>query len=358
MLISRKWLSQYIDLDDITMEELAQKVTSAGLEVEGIERLAQGTNLVIGEVVTCHAHPESDHLQVCEVDIKDEVLQIVCGAPNCRAGLKVIVAKVGAKLPAIEIKKGMIRGIESNGMLCSLLELGVEAKQLSDEQKAGIEELASDAEVGNTKVLEYLGLDDEILDIGLTPNRNDCLSAFAMAKEVGAILDRKVTLPLYQDAAKVGSTSNLVVRRETSKCSLYSGKIIRSIQVKESPLWMKQLLQASGVKSINNVVDISNLVMLETGQPLHFFDVDKLTKEEIVVKDGMNLEYVALDGNTYHVKEDDIMITVDNKPVAIGGVMGGEDTKVDASTTAILIEVASFDHVAVRNTARRLNLNT
>ncbi|TDW20803.1 phenylalanyl-tRNA synthetase beta subunit [Breznakia blatticola] len=358
MLISRKWLSQYMDIQAYTIEELADKITAAGLEVEGIEVLASGTNLVIGEVIECNPHPDSDHLSVTKVDVKDEVLQIVCGAPNVRKGLKVIVAKVGAKLPEIEIKKGNIRGVESNGMLCSLLELGIDAKSLTEQQKAGIEELDSDAIVGETDVLAYLGLDDEVLDIGLTPNRNDCLAAFSMAKEAGAILDTPVMLPSYEGAANGGDASQLVVKSETEKCPLYSGKIINSLTIKESPKWMQELLHSSGIKSINNVVDISNLVMLETGQPLHFFDLSKLEKQEIIVKDGLHETYTALDGITYQLEPEDIVITINDKPVAIGGVMGGDDSKIDDDTTAILIETASFDHVSIRNTARRLNLNT
>lgn len=358
MLISKKWLSQYMDLGELTIEELADKITAAGLEVEGVEYLAKGTNLVIGEILTCKPHPDSDHLSVCEVNVKDEVLQIVCGAPNCKAGLKVIVAKAGAILPEIEIKKGIIRGVESNGMICSLLELGVDGKSLTDYQKAGIEELPEDAPVGDTDVLGYLGLDDEILDIGLTPNRNDCLAAFSMAKEAGAVLDKEVTLPDYEGKADGGEPTKLIVRSETKKCPLYTGKVIRSLTIKESPMWMKHLLQASGVKSINNVVDISNLVMLETGQPLHFFDLSKLEKEEIIVKDGLKTKYTALDGIEYDICEDDIMITINDKPVAIGGVMGGDDSKIDDDTKGILIEAASFNHVSIRNTARRLNLNT
>ena len=358
MLISKKCLSQYIDLKELTIEELADKVTAAGLEVEGIEYLGKGTNLVIGEILNCNPHPDSDHLHVCAVNIGNETLQIVCGAPNCKTGLKVIVAKAGAVLPEIEIKKGVIRGVESNGMICSLLELGVDGKNLSDYQKAGIEELPKDAPIGETNVLGYLGLDDEILDIGLTPNRNDCLAAFSMAKEVGAVLDKKVNLPAYEGKADGGSPTKLVVASQTDKCPLYTGKIIRSLTIKESPMWIKHLLQASGVKSINNVVDISNLVMLETGQPLHFFDISKLEKEEIIVKDGLNTKYTALDGIEYTICEDDIMITINDKPVAIGGVMGGDDSKIDDNTKGILIEAASFNHVAIRNTARRLNLNS
>ena len=358
MIISKKWLSQYMDLSDITMEELADKITNAGLEVEGIEYGSTATGLVIGEIVECVDHPDSDHLHVCQVADGEGVRQIVCGAPNARAGLKVIVALPGAKLPGGEIKNGVIRGVESNGMLCSLLELGVDAKSLTDYQKAGIEELGEDAEVGNKDVLGYLGLDDVILDVGLTPNRNDCLAAFAMAKETGAILNKKVTLPDFDGCANVGAPTNLKVDSLTEKCPLYLGKIIREVTIKESPKWMKELLMSSNIKSINNVVDISNLVMLETGQPLHFFDLSKLEKEEIIVRDDLTCTYTALDEVEYNIEPGDIMITVNGKPTAIGGIMGGDDSKIDENTKGILIEAAEFNSVSIRNSARKFNLNT
>ena len=358
MLISKKWLSQYMDLSDITMEEVADRITCAGLEVEGIEYGSTATNLVIGEVVECIPHPDSDHLHVCQVNDGEGIRQIVCGAPNVRSGLKVIVALPGAKLPGGEIKNGVIRGQESNGMLCSLLELGVDAKSLTDYQKAGIEELAEDAEVGNKDVLGYLGLDDITLDVGLTPNRNDCLAAFAMAKETGAILNKKVTLPAYEGYADGGLPTSLKVSSKSEKCPLYLGKIIREVTIKESPKWMKELLLSANIKSINNVVDISNLVMLETGQPLHFFDLGKLEKEEIIVRDDLNCEYTALDEVTYSIEPGDIMITVNEKPVAIGGIMGGDDSKIDENTKGILIEAAEFNSVSIRNSARKFNLNT
>lgn len=358
MLISKKWLSQYMDLSDVTMEEIADKITSAGLEVEGIEYGSSATNLVIGQIVQCEDHPDSDHLHVCQVNDGNTIRQIVCGAGNAREGIKVIVALPGAKLPGGEIKNGVIRGVESNGMLCSLLELGVDAKSLSDEQKAGIEELSEDAVVGDVDVLGYLGLDDIILDIGLTPNRNDCMAAFAMAREVGAVLNKEVNLPNYEGCSDTGVKSALQIASKTDKCPLYLGKIIREVTIKESPKWMKQLLMASNIKSINNVVDISNLVMLETGQPLHFFDLAKLTSENIVVRDDLTCEYTALDEITYQIEAGDIMITVDDKPVAIGGIMGGDDSKIDENTKGILIESAAFNHVAVRNSSRKFNLNT
>lgn len=358
MLISKKWLSQYMDLSDLSIEEIAERITNAGLEVEGIEKGAQATNLVIGHIESCVDHPDSDHLHVCQVNVGSDVRQIVCGAPNVAAGQNVIVALPGAKLPGGEIKEGVIRGQQSNGMICSLLELGVDAKSLNDAQKAGIEILGDDAEVGSTKVLEYLGLDDEILDVSLTPNRSDCMAAFAMAKETGAILDRKVTLPDYRGAADIGAPTSLRVASESKKCPIYCGKIVREVTIKESPKWMKELLMASNIKSINNVVDISNLVMLETGQPLHFFDLNRLDKEEIIVRDDLQCKYTALDETEYDIEPGDLMITVDGKPVAIAGIMGGDNSKIEADTKGILIEAAIFDHVSVRNTSRRLNLNT
>lgn len=358
MLISKKWLSQYMDIEDLSIEEIADRITNAGLEVEGIAKGARASGLVIGYVKSCVDHPDSDHLHVCQVDVGSDTRQIVCGAPNVAAGQKVIVSLPGAKLPGGEIKAGVIRGQESNGMICSLLELGVDAKSLTDQQKAGIEVLKDDAVIGDTNVLAYLGLDDEILDVSLTPNRSDCMAAFAMAKETGAILNREVKLPQYEGASAIGTPTKLKVSSRSAKCPLYTGKIVREVTIKESPKWMKELLMASNIKSINNVVDISNLVMLETGQPLHFFDLARLEKEEIVVRDDLCCQYTALDEVEYDIRPGDLMITVNDKPVAIAGVMGGDNSKIVNDTKGILIEAAIFDHVSVRNTSRRLNLNT
>lgn len=358
MIISKKWLSQYMDLSDITIEEIADKITSAGLEVEGLEKMSQGTNLVIGHVLSCEDHPDSDHLHVCKVDLGESVEQIVCGAPNVAAGQNVIVAKVGAKLAGGEIKAGVIRGQESNGMICSLLELGVDAHKLSEESKNGIEVLAEDAPVGNTDPLAYLGLDDEILDIGLTPNRNDCLASWSMALETGAVLHKEVSIPYVEGSAAVGTPSKLHVSSTTEKCPLFLGKVINSVTIKPSPKWMRELLMSAGLKSINNVVDISNIVMLETGQPLHFYDIDAIPAQEITVKDHLNCDYTALDGETYKLEEDDIVITTNGEPIGIAGIMGGNDSKIEESTRGIIIEAAIFNHVSIRNTSRRLNLGT
>lgn len=358
MNISKKFLSQYMDLSDVTMQEVADKITSAGLEVEGIEYMSSGSNLTIGYVESCIDHPDSDHLHVCQVNLGDETTQIVCGAPNVAAGQKVIVAKVGAKLIGGEIKAGVIRGQESNGMICSLLELGVDAKLLSEESKNGIEVLPSDAPIGHNDPLAYLGYDDVILDVGLTPNRNDCMAAWSMALETGAILNKEVTIPNCEGISKAGSATKLKITSETSKCPLFLGKVINKVSIKPSIPWMKEILEANGVKAINNVVDISNYVMLETGQPLHFYDINAIPSQSICVKDGLEMEYEALDGITYNITKDDIMITSDNKALGIAGVMGGNDSKIEDNTCGIIIEAASFNHVSIRNTARRCNLNT
>lgn len=358
MNISKKWLSQYMDIEDLTIEEIADRITAAGSEVEGIFRMSEGSHLVIGEVLSCEAHPDSDHLHVCQVNVGSTVEQIVCGAPNVASGQKVIVARVGAQLPGGEIKASVIRSQPSNGMICSLVELGVDPHSLSEESKNGIEVLDEDAPVGCEDPLGYLGLDDAVMDVGLTPNRNDCMAAWAMAKEAGAVLNRKVTLPSCDGAADTGVKGRLKVASTTDKCPLFLGKVINSVTIKESPKWMRELLHAAGMKSINNVVDISNIVMLETGQPLHFYDIDALPAQEITVKDHMTEVYTALDGVDYQLEKDDLVITSEGKPIGIAGIMGGNDSKIEDTTRGIIIEAAVFHHVSIRNTARRLNLGT
>lgn len=358
MRTSRKWLSRYMDLPELSAQELADKITRAGLEVEDVYPLASGSNLVIGEVLTCEPHPDSDHLHVTTVNVGDEVLDIVCGAPNVAAGQKVIVAKPGAKLPGGEIKAGSIRGQASNGMICALFELGVDKHMLSPEQVAGIEILPEDAQVGCTDPLGYLGYDDDILDIGLTPNRADCLAAWNMAAEAAAILDTEVKLPACEGAADEGTPTELKIDSKTPGCPHFLGKVIGSVTIKESPAWMKELLRAAGVHSINNVVDISNIVMLETGQPMHFYDKDAIPNLEITVADGFAEPYTALDGVEYQLEPQDLVITNQGRPIGIAGIMGGDDSKILDTTKGLIIECAAFDHVAIRNTARRLNLNT
>lgn len=356
MKVSLKWLNNYVHVKDLNPDELAHKLTFAGIEVESIYKLADATNLVIGEVISCEMHPDSDHLHVTKVDMgpKYGIEQIVCGAPNVRVGLKVIVARVGAKLGNITITNSVIRGVSSCGMLCSLLELGVDSKFLREEQINGIEELPSDAEVGNENVLEYLGLDDTILDLKLLANRSDCLSMLNIAREVGALYEREVTVPSLKERACV--ENELHVESLTSLCSQIDIKVIKDVKIKESPEWLKQILHAEGVRSINNIVDIGNYIMLLTGQPLHMYDLDKLPKKELVVRDDIEDDWVALDEKTYHIQKGDIAITSDGKVMCLGGVMGSLACAVDENTKNIAIESASFDAKTIRHTSTRLNL--
>ncbi len=360
MRLSYKWLSEYVDLSGITPEELAEKMTTAGLEVEGIEPLAQGTNLIIGEVVSCEAIPDT-HLHACVVrtgEGEENLHKIVCGAPNVRTGLKVIAALPGAKLPEITIQARPVRGYESNGMICALFELGVDKKYLSEAQLAGIEELPEDAPIGETNVFGYLGLDDTVLDVSLTPNRADCSSMWNMAKEVGAILNRKVTWPDYAGKSDIGEKGSFRFATTTEKCPVFFGKVVNHVKVGPSPKWMVDYLHAAGMNSINNVVDISNFVMLETGQPLHYYDLAKLPNREITVVDDMDTTITALDGVDFEIHKGDILITTGGVATGVAGIMGGEESKIDENTKGIVIEAAHFDQASVRRTSIRLNLIT
>lgn len=358
-MISLEWVSDYIDISDQDLKELAVKITQSGINVEKVIT-NHIDNLVIGKVISCVDHPDSDHLHVCMVDVgKSEAIQIVCGAPNVREGLKVIVSLPGAVLPGnFEIKKGKIRGVESNGMICALYELGLEEK--NDETYAkGIEELNSDAKVGEDPI-KYLGLDDTLYELDIHKHRNnDCYYHIGFAYEIGAILNRRVVLP--QDSFKevndsINNHFNLDV--ETEKCPYYTARMVRNIKIKESPDFIKRRLIRAGMRPINNVVDISNYVMLEYGQPLHFFDKKKLG-DKVLVRDAKEGEKViTLDGKERILSSADIVITDGEKPVCVAGVMGGENTEVDDNTTDILIEAAIFDPVSIRYTAAKLDLRS
>ena len=360
MRLSYKWLSEYVDLSGITPEVLAEKMTTAGLEVEGIEPAASGTNLVIGEVVSCEDIPDT-HLHATVVrtgDGEENLHKIVCGAPNVRTGLKVITALPGAKLPGGTIQARPVRGYDSNGMICALFELGVDRKFLSEAQIAGVEELPEDAPIGETDVFGYLGLDDTILDVSLTPNRADCSAMWNMAKEVGAILNRKVTWPDYAGKSDQGEKGTFKIASTTEKCPLYFVKVVNHVKVGPSPKWMVNYLHAAGMNSINNVVDISNFVMLETGQPLHYYDLAKLPHHEITVVDDVETKITALDGVEFDIQKGDILITTGGEPTGVAGIMGGEESMIDESTQGILIEAAHFDQASIRRTSIRLNLIT
>lgn len=358
-MISMNWVKDYVDVGDENLEELAVKITRGGLNVEDVIT-NHIDNLVIGEVMECTDHPDSDHLHVCMVDVgEDEAIQIVCGAPNVRKGIKVIVALPGAVLPGdFEIKAGKIRGVESNGMICAKFELGLEEKT-EETYAAGITELDSDAVVGKDPI-EYLGLDDTIYDLDYHKRRNnDVYYHIGFAYEVATVLSKKVTLP-PADYKEISDNieNHFSLSVETDKCPFYMAKMVKNVKIGESPDFIKKRLTNAGMRPINNVVDISNYVMLEYGQPMHFFDYDKLGSK-ILVRDAKdNEEIITLDGKNRILNNKDIVITNGEKAVCIAGVMGGENTEVDESTTTILIESAIFDSVSIRTTAQKLDLKS
>ncbi len=358
MDISLKWLSKYVDISEYSPKELADKITVCGVEVEDIKYLAQGSNLIIGEVLECSSHPDSDHLHVTKVNIGSDILQIVCGAPNVAKGQKVIVALPNAYLPAkdITIQKGVIRGIESNGMICSLVELGVDKKYLTEEQCNGIEVLSNDAKVGDTNPLGYLGLDDVIFELKPTPNRGDVLSVESFSYELAACINKKVKNVREDIKFDNLVPSSFEVDSKTPSCHLFSIKGVRDVKIKESPKWLKEYLNGCSIRSINNIVDIGNYVMLLTGQPLHMYDADKISSHKFVVRDDFDCDYVALDDTTYHIEKGDIVITHNDNISCIGGIMGGKNSEVSNDTKNVAIEAAIFDSIQVRKTSIRLDL--
>lgn len=353
MKLSTNFLKDYVDID-VDLHTLAEDMTKVGNEYDSAQPLINANGLVIGEVMECTMHPDSDHLHLCKVNIGDRVLQIVCGAPNVRKGLKVIVAMPGAELPEKTIKKGMIRGQESNGMLCSIAELGLESKFLKPEDKDGIHELPSDAPVGEDPI-KYMQMDDGVIDFDLTANRGDLLSILGMAYEIGAIYDKKVKdVDLSHGHTDKNVNDDFKLKIDTDNCTMFLAKEVRNVKIKESPTFIKNRLIASGIRPINNVVDISNYVMLELGQPLHFYDYDKLHGmiEVRMAKEGEKL--TTLDNIERTLTPDDIVISDGKESIGLAGVMGGLDTEITENTKNVIIEAAIFNSVRVRKTAQKI----
>lgn len=355
MKLSRKFVSDYIDLDEnLSIENIADAMTNVGNEYDFAGPLVDCTKLVTGEVLECIDHPDSDHLHCCKVNVGKEVLDIVCGAPNVRKGLKVVVALDGAKLPGGEIKKGEIRGAMSNGMLCSKAELGLDNKYLVEEDHTGIHELPENTEVG-LDALEVMGLKDEVIDFELTSNRGDLLSVIGMAHELAAIYNKQVKdIDLNYNANKENVNDVFKVKVETDDCKLFLAKKVKNVTIKESPDFIKSRLIASGIRPINNVVDISNYVMLETGQPLHYYDADRLG-DTLIVRNALEGEkLITLDNQERSLTAMDIVIANNNEAVGLAGVMGGLSTEVENDTKNIIIESAIFDAIKVRKTSKKI----
>ena len=357
-MISLNWVGDYVDIENENITELTDKITKFGVNIESV-MTNKIDNLVIGQIKSVTSHPDSDHLNVCMVDIGHDTIKIVCGASNVREGLKVIVAKPGAILPGgFEIKQSKIRGIESNGMICALFELGLEEKT-EEAYNKGITELDDDAIVG-ADPLKYLGFDDTILELDIHKHHNnDCYYHIGFAYIVGAILNKKVHLPEVKiDEIKENINDHFKLDIKTGNCPFYTARMVCDVKIGESPEFIKKRLVAAGMRPINNVVDISNYVMLEYGQPMHFFDKDKLGNQITVrmANDGETL--VTLDEKERTLSQNDIVITDGNKPVCLAGVMGGENTEVDIDTHNILIESAIFDAMHIRNTSSKHDLRS
>ena len=353
MKLSTNFVKDYVDID-VDVKQLAEDMTRVGNEYDSAEKLINATKLVIGEIVDCKDHPDSDHLHLCKVNIGSEVLNIVCGAPNARTGLKVIVALDGAELPGKIIKKGMIRGQESNGMLCSIAELGLEHKFLKPEDSEGIAELGEDAVPGEDPI-KYMGMDDSVIDFELTANRGDLLSILGMAYEIGAIYDKKVkAVDLTHNEQGEDINKNFKTEVKTENCKMLLVKKVENVEIKESPTFIKNRLIASGIRPINNVVDISNYVMLELGQPLHFYDADRLGNKLVVRMAEEGEKLTTLDNIERTLSSDDIVIADSTHGVGLAGVMGGLETEVEPDTKNIIIESAIFDSVKVRLTSKKI----
>ncbi len=357
-MISLEWVSDYIDIKDQDLKELAVKITRAGINVEKV--ISNNIeNLVIGQVISCIPHPNSDHMHICKVDVgKTEPVQIVCGAPNVKAGIKVIVALDGAKLPGGVIKNTQLRGVDSNGMICALCEIGLEENTKENYAKGIF--IVKDNLKNGAPAIPALGLETTLYELDIHKHRNnDCYYHIGFAYEIAAILNRKVTLPNMTYKTSTDDVNNYIsVEVDTPKCPYYTGRMATNLTIKESPRFIKKRLLDAGMRPINNVVDISNYVMLEFGQPLHFFDKDTLG-EKIVVRNAWEEEkLVTLDNTERTLKTSDIVITDGKKSICLAGVMGGLNTEVTENTKNIFIEAAIFDNISIRNTANRLNLRS
>ncbi|HFU7197478.1 TPA: phenylalanine--tRNA ligase subunit beta [Staphylococcus aureus] len=362
MLISNEWLKEYVTIDD-SVSNLAERITRTGIEVDDlIDYTKDIKNLVVGFVKSKEKHPDADKLNVCQVDIgEDEPVQIVCGAPNVDAGQYVIVAKVGGRLPGgIKIKRAKLRGERSEGMICSLQEIGISSNYIPKSFESGIF-VFSESQVPGTDALQALYLDDQVMEFDLTPNRADALSMIGTAYEVAALYNTKMTKPeTTSNELELSANDELTVTIENEdKVPYYSARVVHDVTIEPSPIWMQVRLIKAGIRPINNVVDISNYVLLEYGQPLHMFDQDAIGSQQIVVRQANEGEKMTtLDDTERELLTSDIVITNGQTPIALAGVMGGDFSEVKEHTSNIVIEGAIFGPVSIRHTSRRLNLRS
>ena len=362
MKISMNWIRQYADIP-VTPAEYESTMIMHGTGVEGIEYLGEECqNVVVGKVISCRDHENSDHLHVCMVDVgQEEPLQIVCGAPNVKEGILAPVALIGAKLPGgHEIKKGRMRGVDSCGMLCSGPEIGVPVELYPSVGDAGLLIFNEEYPLG-MDVRKIFGLDDYVADFEILANRPDCLCAWGIARETAASLGTALRLPKVEVKDVGGDVRDFVQVRveDFERCPRYASRVIKNVRVAPSPMWMRQILHAAGMRSINNIVDITNFVMLETGHPMHAFDLSKVRGRQIVVRSARDGETLrTLDGKDHALDTGDLLICDAEGPTGLAGIMGGEESEITDGTTEVMFECATFDRAVTRLSARRMGIRT
>lgn len=355
MKISQTWLKEFIDFPH-SPEELSDALTMLGIEVEAIhDEGKKFKGFYIGKVLSKEKHPNADKLSLCTVTLGEGKQTIICGAPNVEAGQTVVVATQGAIIPSVgfEIALRKIRGIESNGMICSKIELGI------GDDDGGIWVLPDSTKVG-TPLSEYLGVNDVVYEIGITPNRADCLSHIGIAREIASLLNSKLKTQYSLIESNTNPLSSITISIEdTEKCPRYAARIVRNVHIQESPLWLKNRLLALGLRPRNAVVDVTNLVLMECGQPLHAFDADTIEGNHIIVRTADNGEkFTTLDSKIRTLDDQMLMICDAYKPIAIGGVMGGENSEITDKTTSVLIESAYFNPTSIRRTGKKLGISS
>jgi len=354
MKISYKWLKQYIDIN-LSVTELEEKMTFSGIEVEAVEKLGQELKQIkIAEIVEKQAHPESDHLSICQVNDGNETLQVICGAPNCAAGQKVAFASIGCQIGDFKIKKAKLRGQVSFGMLCSEQELGL------SEEHDGIMVLPETATVGQD-LASYYKLEDTCYDVEITPNRSDLLGMIGVARDLSSQLNIPVSLPEVKLPEGEGDIEKLLKLDNQAEdlCTRYTARMIKGVQVKDSPDWLKERLISVGLRPINNIVDVTNFVLMEYGHPIHAFDYNKIADQTIVVRRANDGEiYNALNDEEYKLNNEDLVIADPKKSIALAGVIGGNNSEIDDNSNTIVIEAANFLSTAVRKTNYRLKVST
>ena len=359
MQVSLKWLNKYIDIKDLDVKVISETLTNLGLEVEGVATIEPlKGDVIVAEILSAGQHPDADKLQVCQVNCgEDAPIEVVCGAPNARAGLKVALARVGSILPGdFKIKASKVRGVKSFGMLCAETELGV-----SSIDDGGIVELDSSLEVG-LSIPELYDLNDTVLEIGLTPNRADCLGYVGIARDLAAKLGRELKKPSLENlktSDELDTNSKLSVEIENKEdCARFVALHIEDVKPVESPLWLRSFIEAAGMRPVNSVVDVTNFIMLENSQPIHAYDVKDI-KEKLVVRRARKGEKLTtLDEVERNLDETDIVIADSEKVVGLAGVMGGLNSEVKDDTTSIFLEVAEFNPSVVRKTAKKFALHS